>query len=74
MDEDELFFTWHCDGCGLSATFQRGGAGSFMACVDELKHRGWRISRRDGEWDHRCGKCRKTAVAELLDRPLRSVK
>jgi hypothetical protein len=59
---------------GLTAEFERGQPGNFRACVDELKARGWRISReRYGEWDHRCAKCKAKADAGLLDRPLRRV-
>jgi hypothetical protein len=72
MAEYEDCFIFSCDGCGLTAEFQRGGPGSFMACVDEIKNRGWRISRDgDGDYSHRCGRCRKGEAARLLDQPLR---
>jgi hypothetical protein len=45
MDEYEDCFIFRCDGCGLTAEFARGAPGSFMACVGEIKDRGWRISR-----------------------------
>jgi hypothetical protein len=75
MDEFEDCFIWTCDGgCGLTAEFARGQPGTFRAAVDELKSRGWRISRdRHGEWDHRCGKCKAKVDVGLLDRPLRRV-
>ena len=40
MDEYEDAFVFRCDGCGLTAEFQRGGPGSFMACVGEIKDAG----------------------------------
>ena len=40
MSEYEDCFIFQCDGCGLSAEFERGGPGSFMACVGEIKSRG----------------------------------
>jgi hypothetical protein len=83
MSEYEDCFVFSCDGCGLEAPFERGGPGTFMTCVSEIKHRGWRIIRDDGDWSHFCsGKECRAAVAkksaarakELLDRvPLRSV-
>jgi hypothetical protein len=61
--------------CGLTAEFQRGGPGSFRACVDELKSRGWRIFRdRHGEWHHRCGKCKADVAANILDSKVRSLR
>ncbi|MGA7634796.1 MAG: hypothetical protein WCB11_28860 [Terriglobales bacterium] len=70
MDEYEDCFVFRCDGCGLTAQFQRGGPGSFMACVGEIKDRGWRIGRDQyGDWDHRCGRCKAKASADLLNKP-----
>ena len=65
MSEYEDAFVFQCDGCGLTAEFARGGAGSFVACVSEIKHRGWRIVRDDGDWSHFCSspECRR-AVAK----------
>lgn len=76
MDEFEECFIWRCDGDrGLTAEFQRGGPGSFRACVDELKSRGWRIFRdRHGEWHHRCGKCKADVAANILDSKVRSLR
>ena len=54
-----------------------------MACVSEIKSRGWRIVREDGDYSHFCSgkECRASVAkkqsaraAELLDRPFRSVK
>jgi hypothetical protein len=74
FDEFEDCFVWRCDGCGLTAEFTRGQPGTFRAAVDELKARGWRISRdRHGEWNHRCAKCAKAVDAGILDRTLRRV-
>ena len=74
MSEYEDAFVFSCDGCGLSRRL-RGGPGSFLACVSEIKNRGWRISRdRDGDWSHHCGKCRKSEAARLLDRAPKIVK
>jgi hypothetical protein len=75
MDEYEDGFVWRCDGdCGLTAEFDRGPPGTFRACVDELKSRGWQIHRdRHGEWTHRCGKCR-TPVADILNMKVRSLR
>ncbi len=70
MDEYEDCFVFRCDGCGLTAEFQRGGSGSFMACVGEIKDRGWRIGRDQyGDWDHRCGRCKAKASDDLLNKP-----
>ena len=75
FDEDEFSFNWHCDGCGLSAEFPRGGPGSFMSGVDELKRRGWLIERdREGDWHHHCGKCRRGMAARVLDMPSNKVR
>lgn len=83
MSEYEDCFVFQCNGCGLSAELARGGPGTFMAAVGEIKSRGWRIVREDGDYSHFCGnaECRKAVAkkqsaiaAELLDRPLRSVK
>jgi hypothetical protein len=84
MSEYEDCFVFTCDGCGLTADFDRGGPGSFMACVGEIKSRGWRVVRAGDDWEHYCADpaCR-AAVAQrvveaskrLLDRqPLKSVK
>jgi len=83
MSEYDDCFVFSCDGCGFEAEFARGGPGTFMACVSEIKYRGWRIIREDGDYSHFCDnpECRKAVAAkqsarvkELLDRPLRSVK
>ena len=83
MSEYEDAFVFACDGCGLSAEFVRGGPGSFMACVSEIKYRGWRIVREDGDYSHFCSNpdCRASvakksaAIAKrLLGQPLRTVK
>jgi hypothetical protein len=75
---------WRCDSCGLETEdFPRTGGGSVVEAVAELRQRGWLIGRLRGEWSHYCSSpsCRKAraeksaaAAAELLDRPLRSVK
>jgi hypothetical protein len=75
FSEYEDCFVWYCEGCDLQAEFPRGGQGSFLACVDELKRRGWRISRGSewGEWHHRCAKCACAEGASILDKKFRSV-
>jgi hypothetical protein len=74
MSEYENAFVFSCEGCGLTAEFARGGPGSFLSCVDEIKHRGWRIERtRDGDYRHRCGGCRKSG-ADILNQTFRRVK
>jgi hypothetical protein len=83
MSEYEDCFVFACNGCGLTAEFERGGPGTFMACVGEIKSRGWRIVRAGDDWEHFCSDrdCR-AAVAKkavegakrLLDQPFRSVK
>ena len=54
-----------------------------MACVSEIKYRGWRIVREDGDYSHFCSNpdCRASvakksaAIAKrLLGQPLRTVK
>jgi hypothetical protein len=74
--ENEDCLVWSCDGQGCDAelTFERvDRPGYFMSCVDELKDRGWCISRTNegewSEWRHKCPKCRKTDVAKLLAMP-----
>ena len=75
FSENEDCFEWSCDGCGLTAEFKRGGRGSFMCCVDEIKLRGWLISRtRDGDWSHYCAKCRRKSAASILDMPSNKVR
>ncbi len=57
---------WECDTCGLQAQFPPT---SFWAGLDEIKSRGWRITR-DGEgWLHYCAKCKAKADEGILDRP-----
>ena len=77
MSEYEDVFIFSCDGCGLTAEFDRGPPGTFMACVGEIRSRGWRMIREDGDWSHYCSgkECRASAAAkssaranELLDR------
>jgi hypothetical protein len=71
FDENELYFEWTCEGCGLEARFERGGPGNFMCCVDEIKSRGWLIERtRDGDWAHHCAKCRRKSAASILNMPM----
>lgn len=84
MMEYQEGLCWRCDACGLETEdFPRIGPGSAVEAVAELRQRGWLIGRIGGEWTHYCANagCRKAraersaaAVAELLDRPLRSVK
>jgi hypothetical protein len=70
FDESKDGFVWQCDRCGLVAEFPPVG---FWRALDELKARGWRMTREDGEdgycWTHHCGRCRKTG-AEILDMPV----
>lgn len=84
LTEYDTGLVWRCDHCQLETEdFPRVGPGSALEAVAELRQRGWLIGRLAGEWSHYCSSpvCRKaradrssTAVAELLDRPLRSVK
>ena len=67
FEEYEDSFVWKCDFCGRSAEFPPD---DFWSALAELKSRGWRISREDDGWTHRCSRCRKSA-AELLDMPLK---
>lgn len=75
MTEYEDAFVFRCDGgCGLTCEFERGGPGSFMACVGEIKDRGWRIDRdRYGDFGHKCASCWRKGNEGILDRPLRRV-
>ena len=62
FSEHEDCLEWCCDGCQRFIQFDRlDRAGYFTECVDEIKHRGWMISRgREwGDWKHYCPKCRK---------------
>lgn len=45
-----------CDDCpaGLGKTYERD---EFDVMVEDAKALGWRISRVDGRWRHRCPKC-----------------
>jgi len=74
FSEYEVCFEWRCDGCGLTVEFPPH---NFSACWAELKSRGWRASRdteEDGvSWSHKCGRCARKAVAELLNRKPRAV-
>lgn len=73
FSEYEDAFVWYCKGCSLQAEFERGGQGSFMSAVSELKQRGWLIERGSeyGEWHHHCAKCRRERGAKLLDMPFK---
>jgi hypothetical protein len=59
-------FCWSCDACGLEAEFPRSR--DFYECKDQLKARGWRITRHDREgWLHRCAKCVRAEAAEVVN-------
>jgi hypothetical protein len=70
FEETKQGFFWTCDRCGLVAEFPPAG---FWRALDELKARGWEISRLQDEdgysWSHCCAKCRKTS-AEILSMPV----
>ena len=74
FEEFEDRFVWTCDSCGLSVEFPPG---SFMTCWTELKARGWRATREQAgeevDWSHKCGRCARKAVAELMNRKPRAV-
>ncbi len=76
FSEYEDAFVWSCEGCDLQAEFPRSQQpGYFMSCVYEIKDRGWRIRRdQDGEYHHRCSKCRREEGAKLLAMPFGKVK
>jgi hypothetical protein len=84
MTEYAEGLVWRCDNCQLETEdFPRLGPGSVVEAVAELRSRGWLIGRIAGKYVHTCSaeRCRKAraerssaATAELLDRPLRSVK
>ncbi|RID91875.1 hypothetical protein D2N39_11600 [Gemmobacter lutimaris] len=44
-----------CDACGV--TTPRRDADEFQDLVDEAKADGWRVTRRDGVWQHHCDAC-----------------
>ena len=70
MDEYEDCFVWSAMVADSAEFRARWPWESFMACVGEMKDRGWRISRDQyGDWDHRCGRCKAKASADILDRP-----
>lgn len=76
-------FVWSCDGkdCDLKVVFKPH---DFMACVAELKSRGWQFcldeeTGHEGwgrDWRHYCQKCeRKRRRTSILDQvPGRAVK
>ena len=75
FEEYDDAFVWRCDGgCGLTAEFPPR---NFYACKDEIKARGWRITRDgvDGAWSHMCARCVKKeaagAVVNILGRPIK---
>ena len=62
------YLLWRCEDCDATAEFERvQRPGYFLACVDEIKARGWLIGRtRDGDWTHRCAECRKGSAEKVL--------
>ena len=64
-------FVWTCDKCGYEVWFKPR---NFWACVEELKARRWGFIPPHGgdDWEHTCGRCRKT-LAEILKMPLKQV-
>lgn len=53
-DGDRIEIT--CNDCpaGLGKSYEQD---EFDVMVDDAKAAGWRISREDGKWVHRCPKC-----------------
>jgi hypothetical protein len=72
-------FIWQCDGedCEKEVMF---APHDFMACVAELKSRGWGFSvyeitgREEGgrTWHHYCAACRQKIARRILDHVPRS--
>lgn len=50
-------FEMFCDevGCDFSEEFDTDG--SFQEAIAEAKLKGWKISRKDGDWHHKCPDC-----------------
>jgi len=71
-------FIWRCDGadCEKEVLFKPH---DFMACVAELRARGWSFHLNDDDgqrdWTHYCAYCNhKRRQTNILDRPLKGVK
>ena len=47
-------FTVFCDHCSYDELMDEE---SFYSVIDQMKEDGWRISKVDGEWDHKCPSC-----------------
>ena len=74
FSEYEECFIWRCDDCGLEAEF---APRDFMTCWGELRARGWHAKREQAgdevDWSHKCARCERKAVAELMNRKPRAV-
>jgi phage terminase large subunit GpA-like protein len=63
---------WECDHCGQCALLEW----DFMSEWARLKAEGWRATRVEGHWMHRCDQCSAQARERekgILDRPFRSL-
>jgi hypothetical protein len=71
FEEHDDCFLWRCDKCGHEALFPPK---DFWDCVAELKARRWGFTPPHGgdDWEHTCGRCRKS-LAEVLKMPLKQV-
>ena len=80
--EYEDCFSWTCNGkdCGKEVMFKPH---DFMACVAELRSRGWSFHLEEDTghegwgrtWRHYCQRCRsKRQQTSILDQRIRSVK
>jgi len=56
IEKDGFFWSVQCEHCSNSEDDIDTDT-SFASVVDEIKSRGWRITKIDGDWAHICPVC-----------------
>lgn len=62
-DDDVANYTVSCDFCSFSEEFQ--DLYSWDELMSEMKKKGWRSVKKDGEWKHQCPTCRDKEMGYL---------
>ena len=60
VGEFQIFFEGEASGMTVDSS-SLDFDGDFYETVEETKSLGWRISKKDGEWMHRCPECARSA-------------
>lgn len=54
IEKTDSGITASCDTCSTETELQTH---DFKFAVEVIKHRGWKITQKDGEWRHQCPCC-----------------